>query len=415
MRTPSRWWTVLAGSIGCAVGAGIVVLYVFPLFAQGFQQEFGWTRDTYANCLSIFLLSSGLGTVTLGISIRRFGVRRAASAYVLLFGAACAGVALLPPNPAAFYTLFVLIGLGGAAATALPYAVAVTGLFDKRRGLALGLVNAGAGLGATLAPRAARALLEQFGWRDGFALTAALAAGIAVFGLIFLVREPEVRQPVGAARPSFSFLATGEFWCIGVPILGVSIATFGVMGTLVPFLTDRGLSLSSVTLALSSAGISSWAGRILSGYLLDRLFAPALAAISFMVALTGIGLLTGSTSVPYILTGAALVGFTLGAEGDLVAFLASRYFDFSLLSRVLGVMWVAWAWGGGIGTFVAAVSFRLTHSYLPTWAAFALILLLSAVVVIRLPRYRYAAAVNPCDPHPASPEDAPHAASSFVK
>jgi predicted MFS family arabinose efflux permease len=411
MKTPSRWWTVLAGSIGCAVGAGIVVLYAFPLFAQGFQQEFGWTRDTYANCLSIFLLSSGLGTVTLGIAIRRFGVRRAASAYVLLFGAACAGVALLPASPAAFYTLFVLIGLGGAAATALPYAVAVAGLFDKRRGLALGLVNAGAGLGSTLAPQAARALLEQFGWRDGFALTGAFGGGIAVCGLIFLVREPEVRQPVAAARPSFAFLATSEFWCIGVPILGVSIAAVGVMGTLVPFLTDRGLSLSSVTLALSSAGISSWAGRILSGYLLDHLFAPALAALSFIVALTGIGLLTGSASVPCLLTGAALVGFTLGAEGDLITFLASRYFDLSLLSRVLGVMWVAWASGGSIGTFAAGASFRLTHSYLPSWVAFALILLLSAVVVMRLPRYRYAAAVKAGDPHPASPEDAPHLAS----
>ena len=376
--------------MGCAIGAGTVVLYTFPLFAQGFQREFAWDRSIYANCLSIFLLSTGFGTVTLGIAIRRFGVRSVACAYVLLFAASTSIAGLLPASPAAFYSVFVLIGLGGAAATALPYAVAVTGLFDERRGFALGLVNAGAGFGSTLAPQAARVLLEHLGWRGGFVSIGALAGVVPILGLVFLVTEPR-RSHAGVYVPASQslFLKSREFWYICAPILGVSIATFGVMGSIVPFLTDRALALSSVTLILSTAGMSSWAGRLATGYLLDRVFAPVLAATSFVIAIIGIGLLACSTMMPLELAGAALVGVTLGAEGDLVAYLVSRYFDFTHFSRVLGVMWIAWAWGGGMGTFATGMSFRLTHSYLPSWAGFAFMLLVSAVVVTRLSTYRH--------------------------
>lgn len=38
----NRWWTVVAGALGCCVGAGIAVIYAFPIFAVGVDAEFGW-------------------------------------------------------------------------------------------------------------------------------------------------------------------------------------------------------------------------------------------------------------------------------------------------------------------------------------------------------------------------------------
>jgi MFS family permease len=387
-----RWWTVLAGTLGCAVGSGIVVLYAFPLFATGFQQEFHWDRVIYSYCLTGYLLATGFGTVTLGIALRRYGVRAAASAYVFLFALTIASIAFLPPSAPLFYGAFALIGFGGAAATAMPYAVAVAGWFDERRGLALGLVNAGAGFGSSCAPLLARFLMGHYGWRGGFIGMGLLAGLVALFGLRVLVREPEGDRTASAAATvtrtrGFVYLRSSTFWLIAVPIVGVSIATFGVMGTMVAFLGDHSVSAGDIALTLSTAGLASWVARIATGYLLDRVFAPHLAALTFLLAVAGIVCLAFAPHQAFRLTGAALIGLTLGSEGDLVAFLLSRYYDFANYSRVLGAMWVCWAWGGGIGTFIAGTSFRLTHSYLTGFGIFIAVLLVSSAVILRLGPY----------------------------
>jgi hypothetical protein len=72
-----------------------------------------------------------------------------------------------------------------------------------------------------------------------------------------------------------------------------------------------------------------------------------------------------------------------------VVFLLSRYYDYSIYSRVLGAMWICWAWGGGIGTFVAGTGFRITHSYSTGLAIFVAVLLGSAMVIVRLGPYKY--------------------------
>src|ERR1700677_2434371 len=75
----NRWWTVLAGALACGVGAGIAVLYGFPILAASLERELGWDRSFYSFCLTCFLAATGVGTITLGVFIRRLGVRRAAS------------------------------------------------------------------------------------------------------------------------------------------------------------------------------------------------------------------------------------------------------------------------------------------------------------------------------------------------
>jgi predicted MFS family arabinose efflux permease len=150
----------------------------------------------------------------------------------------------------------------------MPCAVAVSGWFNQRRGLALGLRNAGAGLGAVLAPQYARFLESRFAWRMGFVGIAIAVAMVALSGLLFLVRDPPrirsipttVRSAISVSAPArASYLLDRRFWLIAVPILG---ATFGVMGNLVPLLTDRGISVADIAPVLSIAGISSWVGRV---------------------------------------------------------------------------------------------------------------------------------------------------------
>lgn len=161
----SVWWIVVAGALGSSVGAGIFMVYAFGILGKALTSDYGWDRSVVQYCFTSFLVATGFGTVVLGQLIHRCGVRRPAMAYIALFACAIAILATLPASQALFYAVFAVIGIGGAAATAMPYAVSVSAWFDRNRGFALGLVNAGAGLGAVLAPQYAHFLVNEYGWR----------------------------------------------------------------------------------------------------------------------------------------------------------------------------------------------------------------------------------------------------------
>jgi hypothetical protein len=143
---------------------------------------------------------------------------------------------------------------------------------------------------------------------------------------------------------------------------------------------------------MSAAGASSWLARPIVGYALDRLFAPFVTAGTFVFAVVGLGLLAITNSLGGIATAAILIGFALGSEGDLVTFLVSRYYGAAVYSRVLGALWVIWAWGGGIGAFVAGASYRLATSYTPALVGFAALLTVCTIIVCLLGPYEYPAA-----------------------
>ena len=395
---PNPWWTVVGGAMGNAVGAGIFMVYAFGIFGKAISTEYLWDREIISYCFSAFLLATGFGTVALGAFIAQFGVRVPTAVFVTVFSAAVACVAMVPASPVLFYALFAIIGVGGAAATAMPYAVSIAGLFDRNRGMALALSVSGAGIGAALMPQLVNFLESSYGWRIGISATAALIGLVPLFALAVLVRDPIRRStqphavyPVRAKLSAIfdDYLGQARFWLIAIPIVGISVVTFGIMASLVPLLSDRDFSNESIALALSSAGMASWFGRLGVGYLMDKVFAPYVAAGVFTITACGILLLVFGQSAPAAVLGAALIGVALGAEADIVTFLASRYFSLQLLSKVLGALWVAWAWGGGLGTFLSGATFSATQSYSLSFGLFLLMMVVSVPVILRLGPYTY--------------------------
>lgn len=395
-RPISPWWAVFAGLVGSAVGAGTIMVYAYGILSVGMGAEFGWDRTMLASNMSAFLLGSGFGTVALGWLISRFGIRGPSAIMAALFGASFTAVAILPAEPLLFNALFFLGGVGGAACTPMPYAVSISGYFDARRGLALGIVVAGAGIGATVWPQAARLLAGSVPWREGFVVTGLVAGLVPVLGLLLLVRTPHGVVATAAAGSasevprSFKslFIRNREFWMIAIPILAVSVATFGGMASLVSLFGDRHFDPLTIASILSFAGLVSWAGRLIVGYLLDELFASYVCAVVFGLAASGFLILVGTDGVLPAYLGAALVALAMGAESDFVTFLVSRYFRLVDFSRVVGVLWVVWAWGGGLGTVIASQLYQTTGSYHPSYVLFATMLVIGGVIICFVGPYR---------------------------
>ena len=132
---------------------------------------------------------------------------------------------------------------------------------------------------------------------------------------------------------------------------------------------------------------SPWVARPLVGYLLDKIFAPYVCAAIFLSAALGFAILMATSSPPPAFLGAALIGIALGTEADMVTFLISRYFKLIDYSRLIGFIWVIWAWGGGVGTGVASGIYAASQSYQPAFLLFAILLLAASVIICLLGPY----------------------------
>ena len=154
-------------------------------------------------------------------------------------------------------------------------------------------------------------------------------------------------------------------------------------------LTDRGLSIQTAALGSSFLGAALLMGRVATGYLLDRFFAPHLAAVFFGGAAAGIGVLWMSNSTATVLVGAFLVGMGLGAEVDIIAYLVSRYFGLRYFGEIYGLAFGAFLLAGALGPLVMGAGFDLTGSYSAPLAALFISASVAAVLMTQLGPYRY--------------------------
>jgi MFS family permease len=391
-------WRVVAGAVaGLTVCNGPVLLFTSGVFLKPIAADSQWPRSTVSLALSLAAFISALATPILGRMMDRWGIRAVALPGVALFAASLGMLSLSPRLPAAFVLLAALAGAASAVQTPLPYAKAISAWFDDRRGLALGVAMAGVGLGAIIMPQIARALIDWSGWRDAYVGLGVITFAVAFPAVALTIREPNSRaeqRQVGATQnpppgvTAREAMRKAQFWVMAWVFLLAGAAINGANTHVVPLLTDRGLTPAAATAMFSVMGLSTLVGRPFVGFLLDRFFAPYVAAAFFLLPPIGLPLLAaGSGPAPAI--GAALLGLALGAEIDLTAFLATRYFGQRAFGEIYGYLFMTFVIGSSIGQFFGDVSFDRLGSYSPALIGYALALIAGAFLVNRLGPYVY--------------------------
>ena len=181
-----------------------------------------------------------------------------------------------------------------------------------------------------------------------------------------------------------------DFWLMALAFTLVSASVQGCVVHMAPMLSDHNLGGQAAALGSSLIGAAVMTGRIGTGYLLDRTFAARLASILFAVSASGIALLLLGNR-PAAFAGAFLVGLGLGAEVDLIPYLASRYFGLLDFGKVYSSLFAAFALAGALGPLIMGAGFDRTRSYSGPLAGFFLAILLATVLMTRLGPYRYLA------------------------
>lgn len=395
----SHWWVVFGATLGLMVANGPIVFYTFGVFLGPITTEFHWDRATFSSSLLAGHMLAAIAYPFMGRAIDRYGIRRVTLTFIPIFGLAIAAIALTPPSPIVFIALAAFCGLVSTGQAPPAYAKAVSAWFDAQRGLALGIAMAGIGIGAAVVPQLARVAINAYGWRAAYVMLGALTVGVAFPAVALFVREPDARtRPTVTRTPVLltgielaQALRTSTFWLLAVSVFLVVTTINGIVGHLVPMLTDRGIGVLQATSTLSAVGVSTIAGRLVAGYLLDRVFAPYVAAVVFLLPLVAVALLTAGAAGTAPLLAAISLGFGLGAEIDVIGFLVSRYFGLRAYGQIYGTLFAIFTLGTGLGPVLMALCFDLTRSYNMTLIVFGIALVCASALMSSLGPYVFPA------------------------
>lgn len=181
------WMIVFAVFMGNFIIDGVVGCFGFfyPALLDAFHASPAVTSMSGSLIVGVYLATAPL----VGILIRRFGCRWVSFAGALV---ATLGLCLATLSNNIYVFMIAYGGLGGVGVgmNSLCGHLIVNLYFSKRRGLAGGIVSAGAGLGVFVMAPFTQHVIRTYGWRGGLLLTSGVTLQFCVFAL--LMRPLEV-------------------------------------------------------------------------------------------------------------------------------------------------------------------------------------------------------------------------------
>ena len=400
------WWVVLTAAIGLCLGYAPVFVYSFSVFLKSLSREFHASRSSISLAFTFANIMQSVGAPLAGRLVDRFGARRVILPSTVIFGLVLISFKYFVTSLGQLYVCFIVLGFIGVGTAPVPYGIVVSRWFDKRRGLALGLMMAGLSCGAIAMPSVAQRLIASHGWGTAYAIIGfvVLAVSIPVVAIflkdspakILLLSDGAMELQTGSEKRSDERGLTwpaarrkGTFWLMACAFFLVGASVHACVIHLVPMLTDRGITAERAAFASSLLGVALLLGRLLTGYFLDRFFGPYLAIILFSGVACGISLLWIGAGGSLALVAAFLVGLGMGAEADIIAYLTSRYFGLRAFCEIYGYLFAAFTLAGALGPVLMGVGFDHGGSYRVPLLFFLLATLVATALLTRLGPYVY--------------------------
>ena len=385
-----------------AITAGIN-FHGFGNFIIPLSREFGWSRTTISVVFSVARLESGLLGPLEGWAVDRVGPRRLMIVGIPLMGLGYIVMSRIDGLPAFFLVYVFMIALGSSLGISTPITASVANWFNKRRGLAFGIMWSGVGIGGLFVP-ALGWLVESYGWRNA-ALVVGLFIGVVGLPVAAVMRHrpeqygyypdgrvpDEVRNSSQAPRPilpdlSGEFTArealrTSSFWFLALSIMSRSVVSGGIGLHFVPFFVDLGASNVTAAALAGSVGLMSIPGRFGLSTLGDFVNKRYVMCVSLALMAVSIIFMARAQSVSAVIP--VLVAFA-AAQGGISVIpqsLIADYFGRRSYATIQGFRSTIQMLGIIAGPIISGYVFDTTGSYEYAFLGFSAAAVVSMVLV----------------------------------
>ena len=399
----SKRWLILIAS--CLINLCIGSVYAWSVFAKPeavWLSSFG--RELTAGDLAIvFTVANSVGPITLisgGFINDRLGPKWVIFSGGVLFGVGMilSGLATALWQLVIFYGLFCGLGIGLVYGCTISNSVK---FFPDKRGLIGGIATASYGISSVLTPPVANALISGSGVKMAFIILGCAFLAVICLGSFLIEKCPAGFVPVGytpAAVGGKVASSNEKNWkeMLADPVFYVMIlmltcgAVFGMMtiSQASPIAENMiGMSVGAATAAVSILALFNAAGRVLAGWISDRIGRINTLFSMLILAVIGLTLLyiSGPGSVVTFYIGISVVGLCFGAfMGVFPGFTADQFGQMNN-SVNYGIMFIGFALAGYVGPTIMSTVYRTTGDYHP---AFLIAMCLAGVGIVLSLLYR---------------------------
>lgn len=343
---------------------GVVTTAIAPSLVA----DAGWSRADFALVGSLALVTS-FAFPFIGRLTDVMGVRRTALIGMVTLPLVYLAYSLMNDQLWVYVAIFFVQSVLCVTTTATVYSRLVVQYVERARGLALAIAVSGPAVTGAIGAPILNAYVEAHGWRDAYQ---AVAIFTAIAGAITYLLIPPERQEEGQApRPKRRarddypvILRAHAFWILlGVMLLCNLPATI-MLVQLKLLLLDNGVSGEGAAVMLSALSVGMLAGRFIAGLALDRFRADIVSFLTLGLPSVGLFLIASSLDAPAVLTFAVFcLGFSFGAEGDIVGFLVARHFGVAVYSSVMGLLTFAMSFSTASGAALLSFTMARTGGY----------------------------------------------------
>ena len=404
------WRVLTAAFLGIGVSLVSLSYYSSGIWIIPWQTEFGWSRTDIGGAQTISTLVLVLSAPLAGQLIDRYGLRQVATLSLGLYAIGLLCISQMNGQLWLFYAIVAGYTLVGVASTPLAFTRAVNAWFSKHRGLALGICLTSTGVAGVLLPQYLTPYVASAGWRAGYLVLFFIV--LCALPLIWrwtpnsgpINAETSKSDPPSEAVTGVSLseaLRLRSFWSIACIFLLIAVAICGLIPSFIPLLQDAGMSPAQAGGYGAVIGASVMGGRLITGLLIDRFFAPYVTAIIFTLVAAGC-LSLGLGGTDYALVAGIALGLAMGAEVDLIGYFTARYFGLTHYGLLFGFQYSVFSLGCGISPLLAGQIWDRTGSYDLALIGASVLLTVAALISLTLPKFPSLAANVTTEPRPTS-------------
>jgi len=338
--------------------------------------EMGLDRSALGLGFSIFTITFGLSSPMVGSLVTRIGARKTllCGCAVLMTGTLLMAFAV---SEAWHYNLYfgVIIGIGVGMSSVVPILSSLSFWFRHHKATATAIVMSASGISALIsAPLLAIIVGFTGDWRFGWitvTLTVIITTIVVAFGAVdspgAIGQHPDGIDPHDpvidpAAKTHITRVyQSPDSWSVSETFRSRSwwLLALGSFAFLVPFniamghgvvhLIDLGHSEKMASFSIGLIAMGSIGGRLLGGWLGDRIEPRFIWSAALVVMFASVFLLKNASTLAMVYAYAAMSGIGMGASLVCMLTLTGNYFGTEAYPKIVG-------WLLSIGTVLAAIS-----------------------------------------------------------
>jgi MFS transporter, OFA family, oxalate/formate antiporter len=389
--SPTPW--LIAGIAFGVLGFTRGLHTSFGVFNVALLDAFGWSRGATAGIFSIVLAVDALLSPLAGYLLDRYGAKK-----ICLVGSAALALGLfLSSRVSALWQLYLCFGLvlaiGFTFTGMVPHIFLVSEWFSSKRASAIGVVFAGSGVGIMLLAPLSEWLISTYGWSRTFELYA---------GTVLMVMMPVIWMSYSHGPHSHQRRSHGpknenenrwtaklalqslQFWLLFVARIGAASGTTVIVTHQVAHVVDVGFSKLLAASVFGLAGFTSSFGRVIFGFIADRLSKQAAYTLNIAMTVVGVGalmVLSDPSEVWLLYVYVIFFGIGFGSRAVIFSSLTADIFAGKGFGAILGYATVAVGVGGALGSYLGGAFHDWTGSYIVSFSLSTLLLAVSDVCI----------------------------------